>query len=127
MQHLFANGMSIPTFEYLRVVFSISSAESVNTPQPKRKSVRTDEGTMDDIREMIGQLGSNDWKTRHAGITQFQQMTESNPNAVSSQLVKVSWSTALQGTPAVTMAALAHKTLSEEKAVVKANNHASDS
>ncbi|XP_046334281.2 TOG array regulator of axonemal microtubules protein 1-like isoform X4 [Haliotis rufescens] len=66
-----------------------SSAESVNTPQPKRKSVRTDEGTMDDIREMIGQLGSNDWKTRHAGITQFQQMTESNPNAVSSQLVKI--------------------------------------
>ena len=44
---------------------------------------------MDDIKSMINQLSSSEWRVRYDAITTFQEMCVEQPDAVAMNIVKV--------------------------------------
>ena len=63
---------------------------SISSETPKRRStVRTDEATMDEIKELMALMSANDWRDRYKGITTLLEMCESNQPLISNHVVKV--------------------------------------
>lgn len=44
---------------------------------------------MEEIKGVCADMGAPDWRERHKGITQFQEMAENNTDAVGVNIVKV--------------------------------------
>ncbi|XP_076441832.1 TOG array regulator of axonemal microtubules protein 1-like isoform X3 [Babylonia areolata] len=69
------------------------SANSVdglsNTPPVRRKPTRTDEATMDEIKTMINQLSSSEWRVRYDAVSAFQDMCIERPDTLSLHIVKI--------------------------------------
>ena len=71
------------------MIFSSSSNSESNHHTPKRRNTRTDESTMEEIKEMNNMMSANDWRDRYKGITTLLQMCEMNSNLVAHNIVKV--------------------------------------
>lgn len=57
---------------------------------PKRRSnTRTDEATMEEIKELTAMMSASDWRDRYKGITTLLEMCEMNSQLVSSNVIKV--------------------------------------
>ncbi|XP_074645320.1 TOG array regulator of axonemal microtubules protein 1-like isoform X2 [Tubulanus polymorphus] len=50
---------------------------------------RTDDATLEEIKEMNGQLSANDWKDRYKGIQRMLDMVENNTDVVGNNIVKI--------------------------------------
>lgn len=67
-----------------------NSANSDNNHQSQRKrAVRTDESTLEEIKELNTLLSAGDWRDRYAGITRLLELCESSPNLVSTHVIKI--------------------------------------
>ncbi|XP_041353393.1 TOG array regulator of axonemal microtubules protein 1-like isoform X2 [Gigantopelta aegis] len=68
-----------------------SSVESVTTtPVPKRRPMnRTDENTMEEIKQIMAKMSATDWKERDQGISDLQDICQSNPGDVGNHIVKI--------------------------------------
>ena len=71
----------------LSCVGSCFSESNHNTP--KRRNTRTDESTMEEIKEINNMMSANDWRDRYKGITTLLEMCEINSNLVAHNIVKV--------------------------------------
>ena len=60
-----------------------------NHNTPKRRNTRTDESTMEEIKEINNMMSANDWRDRYKGITTLLEMCEINSNLVAHNIVKV--------------------------------------
>ncbi|XP_064599948.1 TOG array regulator of axonemal microtubules protein 1-like isoform X2 [Liolophura sinensis] len=55
----------------------------------KRRVVRTDDRTQEEIKQMLALLAASDWRDRYRGITEFLDMCENNTNIIGNQIVKI--------------------------------------
>ncbi len=68
-----------------------SPNKPVSTPSIKRRTTtKLDEATAEEIKTMSALMAANDWRERHKGITQFQEMCEHQIDVVGNNIVKVS-------------------------------------
>ena len=75
----------------VNLLISVFSNSESNHHTPKRRNTRTDESTMEEIKEMNNMMSANDWRDRYKGITTLLQMCEMNSNLVAHNIVKVCW------------------------------------
>ncbi|XP_060604468.1 TOG array regulator of axonemal microtubules protein 1-like isoform X7 [Ruditapes philippinarum] len=69
---------------------SVIRGNSANSETPKRRSnTRTDEATMEEIKELTAMMSANDWRDRYKGITTLLEMCEMNAQLVSSNVIKI--------------------------------------
>lgn len=69
---------------------SVIRGNSANSETPKRRSsMRTDEATMEEIKELTALMSASDWRDRYKGITTLLEMCEMNANLVGSNIVKI--------------------------------------
>lgn len=50
---------------------------------------RTDDAAMEEMKTMVNQMSSNEWRQRHDAITSLQEMCIDNPNLIATHIVKV--------------------------------------
>ncbi|KAK7488657.1 hypothetical protein BaRGS_00020110 [Batillaria attramentaria] len=60
-----------------------------NTPPARRRPARTDDATMEEIKNMVNQMNANDWRQRYEAIGTFQEMCIEHPNIIAMQIVKI--------------------------------------
>lgn len=57
---------------------------------PKRRSnTKTDDATMEEIKELTAMMSASDWRDRYKGITTLLEMCEMNSQLVASNVIKV--------------------------------------
>lgn len=67
-----------------------SGSENNITPPARRLQVtRTDDAAMEEMKTMVNQMSSNEWRQRHDAITSLQEMCIDNPNLIATHIVKV--------------------------------------
>ncbi|GFR83234.1 protein FAM179B-like [Elysia marginata] len=69
---------------------SASSSADSGFQQPRRRALmRTDEARMGEVKAMTDLMFANNWQERYEGLTSFLAMCETNPQLVSSQIIKI--------------------------------------
>ncbi|XP_052767283.1 TOG array regulator of axonemal microtubules protein 1-like isoform X3 [Mya arenaria] len=68
---------------------SVIRGNSANSETPKRRNTRTDEATMEEIKEVNALMTANDWRDRYKGITTLLEMCELSANMVAANVVKI--------------------------------------
>lgn len=67
---------------------STMDSSASNTP-PVRRRTRTDDATMEEIKNMVNQMSANDWRQRYDAINAFQDMCIDRPDIIAVQIVKI--------------------------------------
>ncbi|KAL4238308.1 hypothetical protein ACF0H5_003020 [Mactra antiquata] len=68
---------------------SVIRGNSANSETPKRRSGRTDDASMEEIKEINTLMSASDWRDRYKGITTLLEMCEMNATLVSANVVKI--------------------------------------
>ncbi|XP_055957389.1 TOG array regulator of axonemal microtubules protein 1 [Patella vulgata] len=60
-----------------------------NTPLPRRRTVKTDAATLDEINQMIDMMSASNWNDRYNALKDFLVLCEANPDQVAPHIVKI--------------------------------------
>ncbi|ESP02820.1 hypothetical protein LOTGIDRAFT_212335 [Lottia gigantea] len=66
-----------------------SAGDALNTPQPRRKAMKTDSATTEEIHQVINQLGCNNWNDRYKALQDFQELCETIPEQITPHTIKI--------------------------------------
>ncbi|PVD25713.1 hypothetical protein C0Q70_13373 [Pomacea canaliculata] len=65
------------------------SENNITPPARRLQVTRTDDAAMEEMKTMVNQMSSNEWRQRHDAITSLQEMCIDNPNLIATHIVKI--------------------------------------